>query len=76
MCSFDANTMNWGCSLVFDNSPDFLEKLAKCTLENDIKPEIEIFDGGGVGNAKYYIEHGLIKAPAHFQFVMDILGGL
>lgn len=76
MCSFDANTMNWGCALVFDNSPEFLAELCKCTLEYDVKPEVEIFDGGAVGNAIYYIENGMMKAPCHFQFVMNILGGL
>ncbi len=76
MCSFDADTMNWGCSLVFDNSPAFLEELCKCVTENDIKPEIEIFDAGAIGNAKYYVEKGMLKAPCHYQFVLGILGGL
>ena len=76
MCSFDAGTMNWGCDLVFENSPDFLEKLCSTTLENDIKPEIEIFDGGMITNALYYIKNGMLKAPCHFQFVLGVLGGL
>ncbi len=76
MCSFDSCTMNWGCSIVFDNHPTFLEELAKVTLDYDVKPEIEIFDGGHISNAIYYINHGMIKAPAHFQFVLNILGGL
>lgn len=76
MCSFDAGTMNWGCDLVFENTPAFLEKLCGTILENDIKPEIEIFDGGMVQNAIYYIDKGLLKAPCHFQFVLGVLGGL
>lgn len=76
MCSFDAGTMNWGCNLVFDNSPDFLEKLCACTSENDIKPEIEIFDGGMMTNAEYYIKKGMLKTPCHYQFVLGVLGGL
>ncbi len=76
MCSFDANTMNWGCELVFENTPAFLKELCKCTLANDVKPEIEIFDGGAIGNANYYVANNLMKAPCHFQFVLNILGGL
>lgn len=76
MCSFDVDTMNWGCALVFDNSPEFLKKLCECTLEYDVKPEIEIFDAGAIGNAIYYINNNLLKTPCHFQFVMNILGGL
>ena len=76
MCSYDACTMNWGCSIVFDNHPNFLTELGKIAMECDVKPEIEIFDGGHISNAIYYINHGIIKAPAHFQFVLNILGGL
>lgn len=76
MCSFDAGTINFGCDFVFDNSPAFLEKLCNTTLECEIKPEIEIFDAGMMGNAKYYMDKGLLKAPCHFQFVLGVLGGL
>lgn len=76
MCSFDAGTMNWGCGLVFENPPEFLEKLCKCTAENDIKPEVEIFDAGMMANAAYYAKKGLLKAPTHYQFVLGVLGGL
>lgn len=76
MCSFDAGSMNWGCELVFDNNPDFLMKLSETVTALDVKPEFEIFDGGQISNAKYYMEHGFVKSPGHFQFVLGILGGL
>lgn len=76
MCSFDANTMNWNCDIIFENSPAFLEKLCKVTMEEGIRPEIEIFDGGAMTNVNYYVSKGLLKAPCHYQFVLGITGGL
>ena len=76
MCSFDAGTMNWGNTMIFDNHPEFLERLGLLTKELDIKPEIEIFDGSMIGNALYYIKKGVLKTPCHFQFVLGVPGGL
>lgn len=75
MCSFDSGTFNWNCGGVFVNTPDFLEELSACVVENDIKPEIEIFDNGMVGNALYYIKKHNIPTPCHFQFVLGVGGG-
>lgn len=76
MCSYDCGTMNWGHADVFMNSPQFLEQLGKFTLECGVKPEIEIFDGGMIYNSLYYLKKGFLKAPAHYQFVLGVPGGL
>lgn len=76
MCSFDANTMNWNCDIVFENPPEFLEKLCAVTMEEHVKPEIEIFDGGAMTNVDYYLKKGMLKGPCHYQFVLGIIGGL
>ncbi|MGF0040686.1 3-keto-5-aminohexanoate cleavage protein [Peptoniphilaceae bacterium SGI.131] len=73
--SYDAGTMNWGCSAVFNNSPQFLEKLAKVYLDNDVIPEIEIFDNGMISNALYYLKKDLLKSPLYVQMVLGVLGG-
>ena len=44
--------------------------------ENNVKPEIEIFDAGMVYNALYYLKKGILKAPLHFQFVLGAAGGM
>lgn len=74
MCSFDAGSFNWNCGGVFVNAPDFLEELSACVVEHDIKPEIEIFDNGMIGNALYYISKYNIPSPCHFQFVLGVGG--
>jgi uncharacterized protein (DUF849 family) len=76
MCSFDAGTMNWGNNMIFENHPQFLERLSALTRDLDIKPEIEIFDASMIGNTLYYIKKGLLKKPFHFQFVLGVSGGL
>lgn len=37
-----------------------------------IKPEIEVFDPGMIGNAAYFLKKGVLKAPLHFQFCMAV----
>lgn len=76
LASYDCGSMNWAHSTVFENSPRFLEKLGKVMQENNIKPEIEIFDAGMVYNALYYLKKGILKAPLHFQFVLGAPGGM
>lgn len=76
LASYDCGTMNWMHSTIFENSPKFLEKLGLCMQENNIKPEIEIFDAGMVYNAIYYLKKGILKGPLHFQFVLGAAGGM
>ncbi len=76
MCSYDPGSMNWGNSYVFLNAPDFLRQLSEVTLANDIKPELEIFDGGMLYTCLDYIKLGWLQTPCHFQFVLGVAGGL
>jgi len=76
MCSYDAGTMNWTNDLVFKNSPTFLMKLGKVTMEYKIKPEIEIFDTNMVRNAVRNFERGYLDGPLHFQLMMGTYGGM
>lgn len=76
IASFDCGSMNWMHSTVFENSPKFLEKLGQAMQENNVKPEIEVFDAGMVYNALYYLKKGILKAPLHFQFVLGVPGGM
>lgn len=72
MCSLTPNSMNWANNYLFKNEPEFINDLATTILENDVKPEIEIFDASMIESAKYYIKKGKLKTPCHFQFVMDV----
>ena len=76
MCSYDPGTMNWANSYVFLNTPVFLERLGTLSRELQIKPELEIFDGGMMGNVDYYLKKGFLKTPLHYQFVLGASGGM
>ena len=76
MCSYDPGTMNWANSYVFLNTPAFLERLGTLSQELNIKPELEVFDGGMMGNVDYYVKKGFLKTPLHYQFVLGASGGM
>ncbi len=75
LVSFDAGSMNMK-DKVFINNIEFLDTLAKKTLEYGIKPELDVFDVGMVYTCLRYLEKGLLKKPLHFQFVLGVPGGI
>jgi 3-keto-5-aminohexanoate cleavage enzyme len=74
LASFDAGSLHLG-ELLFANPPDFLELMARRMLEKNVKPELEIFDVGMIGNCLRLTEKGLLRKPLHFQFVLGAPGG-
>ena len=63
-------------SVVYVNSVETVQFLAKTMVDKGIKPEIEAFDVGFIQQGKRLIEMGLVKEPAHFQLVMGVDGGI
>lgn len=61
---------------IYENPPDLVEGMAKTMLDNNIKPEIEVFDLAMLYNAKTLADRGLIRAPLHVQFVLGIPNAL
>ena len=75
MCSFDLGSVNF-FDRVFLNPPDWAEEAAKCMKDNDVKPEIEVFDTGHISQAIDLIRKGLIQPPAYFQICMGVKWGI
>jgi 3-keto-5-aminohexanoate cleavage enzyme len=75
LASYDAGSFNIGPN-VFIHTPAMLEQLAEKMLENDVKPELEVFDVGMIHNALRVAKKGLIKPPFFFQFVLGAKGGI
>ncbi|HEX2651817.1 MAG TPA: 3-keto-5-aminohexanoate cleavage protein [Burkholderiales bacterium] len=71
MASLATGSVNFPAN-IYENPPDFVEGLAKAMIENDIKPEIEVFDLAMLYNAANLVKKGLLKDPPHVQFVMGI----
>ena len=47
-----------------------IQALAKKMLENNIKPELEVFDLGMINYAKYLHKKNLIQPPFYFNFIL------
>ena len=62
--------------VIYDNEPALVDIIASEILKYNIKPEIEVFDLAHLYNAVDLIKRGLIKEPAHVQFVMGIPGAM
>lgn len=63
-------------SIVYVNTVETIQFLAKTMLDLHIKPEIEAFDVGFIQQGRKLIEMGLVQEPPHFQLVMGVDGGI
>jgi len=75
MASLATGSVNFPAA-IYENPPDFVEGLAKAMLENDVKPEVEVFDLAMLYNAANLVKKGLLKDPPHVQFVMGIVNAM
>ncbi len=75
MASLSTGSSNFPTS-VNSNPPELIEALAKKMYDNNIKPEIEIFDLAMVKNAGYFVKKGIIKEDVHFNLVMNVPGSI
>ncbi len=71
MASLATGSVNFPTN-IYENPPDFVERLAQAMLDYDVKPEIEVFDLAMLYNAANLVKKGLIGDKPHVQFVMGI----
>ena len=62
--------------LVFANTFKTMKYFCCTMLENNTKPELEIYDVGMINNVVQLINERVLNKPVHLQFVMGILGGI
>jgi 3-keto-5-aminohexanoate cleavage enzyme len=62
--------------IVYENSPQFIDYLARVYQETGVKPEIEVFETGMINNALFLQKKGLIRFPLHFDFVLGAPGSM
>ena len=75
MASLATGSVNFP-SMIYENPPELIDKLAAAMLKYDIKPEIEIFDLAMLYAAAEMVKDGRLKAPAHVQFVFGLKNAL
>jgi 3-keto-5-aminohexanoate cleavage enzyme len=75
MASLATGSVNFPAQ-IYENPPQLVEELSRSMLENNVKPEIEVFDVAMLYNAKNLADRGLLKRPCQVQFVMGIPNAL
>ena len=67
----DIGSFNFGPH-IFVNTPDNVIEMAKKIAATGVKPELEVFDLGGLSQAKALIKQNLVKKPYLFQICLGI----
>ena len=75
MASLATGSVNFA-TMIYENPPALIDRLATDMLAHNIKPECEIFDLAMLYNAADLVKRGLLKPPPHVQFVMGIKGAM
>ncbi|MFX1324508.1 MAG: 3-keto-5-aminohexanoate cleavage protein [Promethearchaeota archaeon] len=89
IASLNTNSMNFGIGNfktgevvanadgIFRNTFHTIQNLAKAMKEAKTKPELEVYDFGGLYNILFLDkQEELFEHPLHFQFVFGTLGGV
>jgi 3-keto-5-aminohexanoate cleavage enzyme len=86
IASLNTNSMNFGVGdwaagkvlqeIIFENQFKTITSFAKKMKEAGTKPEIEVYDFGGLYNILFLQKSGVLTEPLHFQFVFGVLGGV
>jgi len=72
ICSLDCGAVCLGEQLVQIYTTETVRKMAECIRRLGVKPEIEVFDFGGLTITNQLIREGLIDDPAWFQLCLGI----
>lgn len=85
MASLNTNTMNFAAinrktgeiivDYIFDNTFTMLQDFGTAMEENGVRPEIEVYDMGGLDNVLLIMKQGFFKDPMNFNFVWGVAGG-
>ncbi len=85
MASLNTNTMNFSImdrktgqiliDYVFENTFTMLQDFGKAMEENNVRPEIECYDMGGLDNSLLIAKQGFFSEPMNFNFVWGVAGG-
>jgi uncharacterized protein (DUF849 family) len=61
---------------VFANPFKDITYLLERMNEGGVKPELEVFDNGHIGNTRPLLDMGVLNPPLDFSLVMGVLGGI
>jgi 3-keto-5-aminohexanoate cleavage enzyme len=73
--SLDAGPINIA-GRIYDNSPDYLQRMSAEMTRYRVKAAVEIFDYGHLEGLRKLAANGALQAPHFVEFVMGVPGGL
>lgn len=62
--------------MVFENPFREIREFLTAMADSGVKPELECFDTGHIGNIRPFLESGELERPIDFSLVMGVLGGI
>ncbi|EMA45589.1 hypothetical protein C448_07127 [Halococcus morrhuae DSM 1307] len=62
--------------MMFENPFDEIRRFVTAMEEAGVRPELECFDTGHIGNTRPLLEQGELTHPLQFSLVMGVLGGI
>lgn len=75
MASLSTGSSNFSHSVNY-NPPDLIVQLARRMYENEVKPEIEVFDLSALEYASYLVSKRILAAPLHINLVLGVPGSM
>ncbi len=73
---YSSRTKTFYWDLVFANPFKEISYLLRVMNEARVRPELECFDCGHIGNTAPLIDLGLLHPPLQFSLIMGVLGGI
>jgi 3-keto-5-aminohexanoate cleavage enzyme len=61
---------------VFANPFKDIQFFLEAMILAGVRPEMECFDAGHIGNTRPFIDMGLLRPPYQFSLIMGVLGGI
>src|SRR6266849_10076280 len=61
---------------VFANPFKDIQFFLEAMVEANVRPEMECFDAGHIGNTRPLIHMGVLRPPYQFSLIMGVLGGI
>ncbi len=75
MASLATGSVNFPVG-IYENPPEFVDRLAASMLDYGVKPEVEVFDSAMLYAAEKLVKRGLIEPPVHVQFVLGLANAM
>ncbi|PSP67347.1 3-keto-5-aminohexanoate cleavage protein [Halobacteriales archaeon QS_1_69_70] len=73
---YSENRDDFVFDMVFENPFNEIRDLLQAMNDAGVKPELECFDTGHVGNIRPFLKSGDLEPPLNFSLIMGVLGGI